>query len=120
MNTAELTATARYALERTGTLQTRDPYDVGHISDFWRQKITELCNAIEAGAPATIAATQPEGAQVDALITAASKVLFSELPTEKLVRAAWLIEEAAPIMQALNNPRGERWLAVAGTDVALA
>lgn len=42
-----MVAEIREALERTGTLYTRDVSDPGHISGFWRNKITAFCDYVE-------------------------------------------------------------------------
>lgn len=42
-----MVAKIREALERTGTLHTNDVSDPGHISDFWRQRITAFCDYVE-------------------------------------------------------------------------
>lgn len=108
------TAAIRTQLAQTGRLNTSSPDDHGFVSDAWRQKIVDLCNAIDSGATSAVTTEQvePEQAQIDALIEAASRALHGPVPS-KWTRAIWLIAEATPRMRTLNNAASSRWLALA-------
>lgn len=120
-----MVAEIRALLERTGHLYTNDPQDVGHISEFWRKKIVELCALLES-APLDIAAvlrTEREAHKATRLglseARAYAEVLEQRLAAktndveralEKSRAAVRLVEEAVPRMQTLNNAMSPDWL----------
>lgn len=108
-------AATRADLERTGNLFTQDENDPGHISNYWRKRIAELCDALEAASPD--AAPQPPQEQVDALTRAVRGVFNRSMETE-LARAVLLVSEALPRMQTLNNATSQRWLPLAEAFLA--
>lgn len=110
------TAELRSLLERTGHLHTQHPEDVGHISERWRKEIGALLDAIDSGAQIGGDPSTPED-EVATLLAAVRGVLTGDIEA-KFARAVFLIEEAVPVMQALNNARSSRWLPVAEVFLA--
>lgn len=120
-----MSAETRELLERTGHLFTQDPQDVGHISEFWRKRIIELCDLLDS-APLDVAEAlraEREAHRVTRAALREKKALLSE--TESLVvakeqdveraldrasTAVRLVEEAVPRMQTLNNAMSPDWL----------
>lgn len=119
------TAEIRALLERTGHLYTQDPQDVGHISEFWRKRIAELCDLLDS-APLGIAAVlraEREAHKATRLSLSearawaevleqrlAAKANDVERALEKHSAAVRLVEEAVPRMQTLNNAMSPDWL----------
>lgn len=115
----------RALLERTGHLYTQDPQDVGHISEFWRKKIVDLCALLES-APLGIATslrTERE-AHKDTRLRLSEARAYAEVLEQRLAArandvecaleksraAVRLVEEAVPRMQTLNNAMSPDWL----------
>ena len=121
-----MVAAVREALERTGTLYTNDVSDPGHISDFWRNKITAFCDYVETlpldAAERLEAEKHIHNEARNALRLVESKlraarerirVLEAEL-APKLKRDAdlrQLVVEALPRMRSLNNQMSPGWVA---------
>lgn len=122
MNTTEV----RDALDRTGTLFTQDENDPGHISDYWRGVVQDLCTALDA-APQNAGELLREerAAHSDTLLKVAAALdecdaALAEADAERRTRAAveearqvalQLVAEAIPRMQTLNNAMSPGWLA---------
>lgn len=103
----------RAALEKTGNLYTEDAEDLGHVSAFWRARIVELCDELEAKVPSFD--DRPPSEQVAALADSVRQVLgFDEILAERLAMAVHLVEEAAPRMRTLNNAASARWFEMYG------
>lgn len=109
LSTAEL----RALLDRTGALATREGDDPGHISHRWRKEILAILDAVDAGTPLGTPAdpTTPQE-EIEALFGALKSVLLGDVE-KKFARAVWLIEQALPVMDTLNNARSKTWLQVA-------
>lgn len=115
----------RDLLDRTGPLFTQEPDDVGHISDFWRRRIREMCALVES-APldiadrlrAEVASHAETGAELEARhrdVAAleqrlASKAEEVERALERSRAAVRLVEDAVPRMETLNNAMSPDWL----------
>jgi hypothetical protein len=115
----------REILERTGRLYTNDPEDVGHISDFWRRKILDLCALLESAPLDTADALREEReghastrealhaahqAYEAQLVALRSKTEDVERAQERARAAVRLVEEAVPRMRTLNNAMSPDWL----------
>ncbi len=116
----------RALLDCTGSLFTRDPEDVGHVSDRWRKTILALCDLLDA-APLDAAAQLREAQERIARLSAdcdrmdetivdlceqLSVVTAEANEAERFaLESRHLIEEAIPRMQSLNNQMSPGWLA---------
>lgn len=121
-----MVAEIREALERTGTLHANDASDPGHISDFWRNKITAFCNYVESLPLDAVERLEAEKhihnearnalRLVESKLRAAReriRVLETELAPKRerddFVRR--LVVEALPRMRSLNNQMSPGWVA---------
>lgn len=119
----------RALLGQTGPLYTRDPEDVGHISDRWRKVIVAFCDLIDAAPLDTaeqLRETQQQvaglAAEVERLEGAVSYLVGqAEASRDEALRgqhraseAVLLVEQAIPRMRTLNNQMSPGWLARAG------
>ena len=115
----------RALLDRTGPLFTRDPEDVGHISDRWRKTILAFCDLLDAApldATAQLRVTQEQVARLSADIDRLEDTVSyltgqaradreAAVAAQKRASAAvQLIEEAIPRMRSLNNQMSPGWL----------
>lgn len=122
MNTAEV----RDALERTGALFTQDENDPGHISDYWRGVVQDLCAALDAAPQNAGELLRAErAAHSDTLLKVASALdecdaALAKADAERRSRSAaedarqvavQLVAEAMPRMESLNNAMSPGWLA---------
>ena len=118
-------AEIRELLDRTGHLYTNDPQDVGHISEFWRKRILDVCAALEAAPLDVGEALRREKAahvQTHAALAHAeleiedlrTGITSKDAEVERALRRARdaerLIEDAMPRMRTLNNAMSPDWL----------
>ena len=116
----------RALLDRTGPLFTRDPEDVGHISDRWRKTILALCDLLDAtplDAAAQLREAQERIARLSADCDRSAETIADLCEQLSVARAEaneaerfalesrHLIEEAIPRMRSLNNQMSPGWLA---------
>lgn len=116
---------ARTSLARTGVLFTQHEDDLGHIPDYWRKTVVDLCDALDA-APTDVAehlcqerlahvATRNELAkalaQVESMCQHVSAAEAAKVKAEDDRRVAvHLVTDAVPRMKTLNSAMSVGWL----------